>query len=259
MDTVMDESQNHALVREIMQTFREATNRLLPEAWLRRWPEPDVDAEALLRSLAESVEDLWMYVDALVLRVQQLELMPEIAVAQARERLIETIHQLLPTVEVRQRFWHPRKYGTLVELATYQVTIERLLAELHGLSQRLSRPLVTGGMPATAGIGWEALLPMRNTSGLAVRGERRAGLSAQQIPSGDQPLRHIRVTRRLLVDGQVVREDVAEAEVPLSLDDEAAVAAVQAQLPPWQLEEMPAHAEQPIARPVDTAKRSTAA
>lgn len=151
----MDRQQNRAVVHEVMQTFYEAVSKLLPEAWLRRWTEPEVDAEALIRSLADSIEDVWMHVDMLVTRVQRQELSPEDALAQAREHLIATMHQLLPAVEVRQRLWRSRKIGTLVELAEYQTVLDRLHGELRVIAQRLPQP------PLAREAGWPtpALVP----------------------------------------------------------------------------------------------------
>jgi len=251
----MDRQENRMVVHEVMQTFYEAVTRLLPEAWLRRWTEPEVDAEALIRSLADSVEDLWMHVDALVSRVQGQELSPEDEIAQAREHLIATIHQLLPTVEVRQRLWRSRKIGTLVELAAYQVTLDHLLAELRVILHRIARA------PVVQESGWPTVPPTsvpELPASTPFWDGSRSHVSRPTIPSrwstwpvagaptswatagasSDHALRHVRVTRRLLVNGQVVREDVAEAEVPLALNEEAAVAAVEAQLLPYLPQEM---------------------
>jgi len=251
----MDRQENRMVVHEVMQTFYEAVTRLLPEAWLRRWTEPEVDAEALIRSLADSIEDLWMHVDTLVSRIQGQELSPEDAIAQAREHLIATIHHLLPTVEVRQRLWRSRKIGTLVELAAYQVTLDRLLAELRVISQRIARtpvvqesrwpsvtPTTVPELPASTSF-WDgsrshvSRLPMPSRWSTWLMAGSPTGWAATRA-SNDHALRHVRVTRRLLVNGQVIREDVAEAEVPLALNEEAAVAAVEAQLLPYLPQEM---------------------
>jgi hypothetical protein len=259
---IKETQDNQKVVHEIMETLREAVTTLLPDAWMRRWTEPTVDAEALVRVLADSVEDLWTHVDALVVAVQRQELSPEDAIAQARDHLIATIHELLPTVEVRSRLWRSRKIGTLVELAAYQVTLDRLLGDLRVILRRIARSSVTEDLdwrtfapvPDRLGSasGWDGPRPRVWQSPISSRWsvasapmnwEAPASQSQREAPSSGQALRRIRVTRRLLVDGQVVREDVAEGEVPFALNEEAAVAAVEAHLPPYRPDDLTAASE----------------
>jgi hypothetical protein len=51
-------------------------------------------------------------------------------------------------------------------------------------------------------------------------------------PPARQPMKRVRVTRRLLVDGQVVEEQAAEDSVPRDLDTEEAAAQLRARLEP---------------------------
>jgi hypothetical protein len=137
--------------------------------------------------------------------------------------------------------------------------LDRLLVELRAIYQRIAPSAAapadewqTAGSLSERSISSPAWLGPRLLHGWHSPGASRwSGASAptgwaapprqdrRATAASGQALRHLRVTRRLLVDGQVVREDVAEAEVPFGLDEAAAVAAVEAQLPPYRPDELP--------------------
>ncbi len=131
-----------------MTALNAAMTKLLPRHWTRHWTEPDVDAEALLLGLSQTLETLAMRIDGLVYAVQSEELTPEAAITQVQEQALRALKQMVPGVEVRQRAWQPPKIGYFIELAEYQLTIERLLNQLGQLASRIAVTTNSGSLAA---------------------------------------------------------------------------------------------------------------
>ncbi len=135
----MSDEQNKAAVHEIMQDLRTAVTKLLPHEWTSHWNEPDIDALALIRGLSQTVEELSMQIDSVVLRVQSDQISPEQGIEDAHAHILTAVHRMVPSVDVKQRVWRRPQIGNLVELAQYQLAVETLMKELVQLQNRLEQ------------------------------------------------------------------------------------------------------------------------
>jgi EmrB/QacA subfamily drug resistance transporter len=94
-----------------------------------------------------------------------------------------------------------------------------------------------------AGQGPSASAPVPATNGRGTGADPGYSLPTEDQPTLVQPRKMVRVSRKLVVDGQVVGEQAAEDLVPLDADTEAAAARLRARLDALLAADAPRHAE----------------